>query len=316
MPHLTRFLRILVASVLTAGALMSVGPAPEASAAVQSCSSSTPIASRPLLRKGDTGSCVKVLQNLLVAKGYTIGSSGVDGDFGTQTDNAVRRFQSDYVGLAIDGLVGQQTWSTLVNGGTRYTIGKGPNRSSYVVLTFDDCPKSLDAFKATVLGAESLGIALTLQPTGDCLLSGRFDAAFARAHGAYVFNHSITHPDLTTLSYAQAYAELGSPGVVTNYGRPPYGSYNTLAVRNAYAQRAMRIWTWSLDTRDWEGKSMASVVSYVINNAHAGDTVLMHMGWNAFNKTALSQMKSGLADRGLAVCRNKGATAVRPAFSC
>lgn len=311
-----RSLRILVALVLISGAFMMAGPASSASAATRTCSSSTPIASRPLLRKGDTGSCVRVLQNLLVSKGYSVGSSGADGVFGTNTDNAVRRFQSDYVSLAIDGLVGQMTWGTLVNGGTRYSISHGPNRSNYVVLSFDDCPKSLDAFKQVVLGAEQLGIALSLQPTGQCLQSGTFDAAYARAHGHYVFNHSISHPDLTTLTYSQAYAELGAPGVVTNYGRPPYGAYNTLNVRNAYAQRAMRIWTWDVDTRDWEGKSMASVVSYVIGNTGAGQTVLMHMGWNAFNTTALSQMKSGLATKGLGVCRNKGATAVRPTMSC
>jgi len=316
MSVLQRLLRIVLASALTAGGLMVVGPAHVASATVQTCTTSTALSARPLLRKGDTGTCVRVLQNLLVAKGYSIGSSGADGDFGTQTDNAVRRFQSDYVGLTIDGQVGQQTWSTLANGGTRYSISKGPNRSSYVVLTFDDCPKSLDAFKSTVLRAESLGIALTLHPTGQCLQTGRFDAAYARAHGAYVFNHSITHAELTKLTYAQAYAELGAPGVVTNYGRPPFGSYNTLAVRNAYAQRAMRIWTWSVDTRDWEGKTTAGVVSYVVNNSHAGDTVLMHMGWNGFNASALSQMKAGLANRGLAICRNKGATAVSPTVSC
>ena len=34
----------------------------------------------------------------------------------------------------------------------------------------------------------------------------------------------------------------------------------------------------------------------------------MHMGWNAFNKSAMSAMKSGLASRGLGVCRNPGVT--------
>ena len=315
MSRLTGVIRIGVA-LLLALAFMMVGPAPEAAAATRTCSSSTAVANRPTLRKGDTGSCVKVLQNQLIAKGYSVGSSGADGSFGTNTDNAVRRFQHDYVGLAIDGIVGQGTWGVLVNGGTRYSIGSGANRSSYVVLSFDDCPKSLAAFKETVLGAERLGIALSLFPTGQCLQSGKFDAAYARAHGHYVFNHSVSHPDLTTLSASAAYAQLGAPGVVTNYGRPPYGAYNTITVRNAYAQRGMRIWTWNVDTRDWEGGSQATVVSYVVNNTKSGQTVLMHMGWNAFNTSALTQMKSGLATKGLAVCRNKGATAVKPAMSC
>lgn len=311
-----RTIRVLISLMLVVSAFMVVGPAQTASAAIRTCSSSTPVASRPVVRKGDTGSCVRVLQSALIAKGYTVGAAGADGSFGGATDNAVKRFQHDYAFLAIDGIVGQMSWNTLVNGGTRYSISKGANRSNYVVLSYDDCPKSLSAFRDTVLGAESLGIALSLFPTGNCITQGRFDAAFARAHGHYVFNHSISHPELTTLSYSSAYYQLGAPGVTANYGRPPYGSYNTLTVRNAYAQRAMRIWTWNVDTRDWEGKSQSSVVSYVVGNTRAGDTVLMHMPWNAFNTSALSQMKSGLSSRGLAVCRNKGATAVRPSMSC
>ncbi|WP_423257701.1 polysaccharide deacetylase family protein, partial [Escherichia coli] len=127
-------------------------------------------------------------------------------------------------------------------------------------------------FNEAVSGAQQLGIALALFPTGQCLQSGKFDAAYARARGHYVFNHSVSHPKLTELSYSSASAQLGSPGVVTNYGRPPYGAYDTTTVRNAYAQRAMRIWTWNVDPRDWEGKSMATVVDFVVSNARAGDT--------------------------------------------
>lgn len=316
MSLIVRLVRILLGPALVAGTLLVVGPAPAASGLVKTCSAATPAASRPLLRKGDTGSCVKLLQSLLIAKGYSVGSAGADGDFGTNTDHAVRRFQHDYVALAIDGQVGAKTWGVLEAGGTRYSIGQGPNRSSYVMLSFDDCPKTLDAFKQTVLGAEQLGIALALLPTGNCLLAGRFDAAFARAHGHYVFNHSSTHPELVKLTYAQAYAELGAPGVVTSYGRPPYGSFDTIAVRNAYAQRGMRIWTWTVDTADWTGKTQEEVVEHVVSKSQAGDSVLMHLHWNGFSTAALAAMQSGLADRGLAVCRNKGATAVRPTVNC
>ena len=43
-----------------------------------------------------------------------------------------------------------------------------------------------------------LGIALVLSPTGTCLATGRFSVSYARAHGHYVINHTINHPDLTT----------------------------------------------------------------------------------------------------------------------
>lgn len=193
-----------------------------------------------------------------------------------------------------------------------YNNGRGPNTTSRVVLSFDDCPRSLAAFKSTVLAAESLGIGLVLFPTGNCVLSGRFSAAYARAHGHYVFNHTISHPDLRTLSYAKVYYQLGPPGIVTTFGRPPYGATNT-TVRNAYAARHMKIWLWTYDTNDWRGKTQATVVSLVVHNATAGSTILMHMQWNAFNGDALRRMKAGLAARGLSVCRNyPGTTPVAP----
>ncbi|MGD7731930.1 FG-GAP-like repeat-containing protein [Propionibacteriaceae bacterium G57] len=224
-----------------------------------------------------------------------------------------RRLLSALTALAVAtglGVVTALSSPTLAQGA--YDMRRGPNNTSRVTLTFDDCPTSLSAFRNTVLAAESLDIGLALFPTGDCISAGRFDAAYARAHGHYVFNHSISHPNLTTLSYAGVVRELGAPGVVTSYGRPPYGAYNS-TVLNAYAAVGMQPWLWNIDTNDWQGKSQSSVVSYVINNAYAGSSVLMHMQWNAFNSSALSQMKSGLAARGLGVCRNyPGTTPVRP----
>jgi peptidoglycan/xylan/chitin deacetylase (PgdA/CDA1 family) len=94
---------------------------------------------------------------------------------------------------------------------------------------------------------------------------------------------------------------------VTSYGRPPYGAVNE-RVRNAFASKSMRIWLWNVDTNDWQGKTRSQVVSHVVTYAKPGNTVLMHMQWNAFNTTALSSMKSGLAAKGIGVCRNLGAT--------
>ena len=64
----------------------------------------------PTKRYGDTGSAVTTLQYLLRSKGYTI---TVDGSFGSQTQTAVRSFQSSR-GLYVDGVVGTQTWTALV----------------------------------------------------------------------------------------------------------------------------------------------------------------------------------------------------------
>jgi peptidoglycan hydrolase-like protein with peptidoglycan-binding domain len=302
-----RILRLAVVALVLAALALVAQPPPQAVAAVRSCSSSTPVASRPTLRYGDTGSCVKVLQNILLNKGYSIGASYATGTFGSGTLGAVRRYQSSKLYLDIDGVVGPKTWNALVNGARSYDLRSGPNTSTRVVLSYDDCPRSWSAFTAAVLGAERLGIALVLSPTGTCLATGRFSVSYARAHGHYVINHTISHPDLTTLSRSGVIAQLGPPGVVTSYGRPPYGAYD-FTVRDAYAARSMRMWLWDVDSNDWRGKTQSQVVSYVVTYSHAGDTVLMHMNWNAFTTSAMSAMKSGLAHRGLGVCRNPGAT--------
>ncbi len=68
------------------------------------------LANYPLLKRGASGSMVLLLQFLLANYGYNI---DIDGDFGTQTQSAVQRFQQDN-GLATDGLVGNNTWKTLL----------------------------------------------------------------------------------------------------------------------------------------------------------------------------------------------------------
>lgn len=65
----------------------------------------------PLLRQGDSGAYVKLLQQLLESK--LIAVNGIDGIFGSKTLAAVRLFQQEK-GLDVDGLVGNNTWSALV----------------------------------------------------------------------------------------------------------------------------------------------------------------------------------------------------------
>lgn len=70
--------------------------------------------SLPTVRKGDTGNVVKILQAFLVAYEYSIGISGIDGDFGSDTESAVRQFQKNSE-IEVDGIVGRDTWSKLMN---------------------------------------------------------------------------------------------------------------------------------------------------------------------------------------------------------
>lgn len=65
------------------------------------------------LIQGDTGSTVKVMQTILILKGYSCGSAGADGKFGTGTASALERFQKDNK-LTVDKICGTETWTKLL----------------------------------------------------------------------------------------------------------------------------------------------------------------------------------------------------------
>ena len=71
-----------------------------------------PTDTKVYLENGDSGEYVKAMQNMLIECGYSCGSSGADGKFGSDTDKAVRAFQ-DAKNLNVDGLYGPKTKVTL-----------------------------------------------------------------------------------------------------------------------------------------------------------------------------------------------------------
>lgn len=68
---------------------------------------------RPTIRKGNKNQYVKELQTDLDRLGYNLGICGIDGDFGTATEKAVKEFQRDN-GLSVDGICGPKTWAALI----------------------------------------------------------------------------------------------------------------------------------------------------------------------------------------------------------
>ena len=74
---------------------------------------------KTVVRLGDTGIVVKVLQQFLVSNGHKLTNrtkerSGIDGQFGKRTLKAVKKFQRDE-GLGADGVVGPKTWAALLD---------------------------------------------------------------------------------------------------------------------------------------------------------------------------------------------------------
>lgn len=66
----------------------------------------------PTLRRGDKGPYVTLAQTELMNRGYQLPKFGADGDFGSETLNAVKQFQRDN-GLDPDGVIGPHTWEAL-----------------------------------------------------------------------------------------------------------------------------------------------------------------------------------------------------------
>ena len=65
------------------------------------------------LKNGSRGDHVKPLQCILVGYGYDCGEDPIDGWFGAKCDSAVRKYQKDH-NLTVDGIVGKQTWTSLL----------------------------------------------------------------------------------------------------------------------------------------------------------------------------------------------------------
>lgn len=66
------------------------------------------------LSRGVVSPQVKTMQLLLIGKGFSCGIDGADGDFGANTDAALRKFQKAN-GLTVDGICGANTWNKLIN---------------------------------------------------------------------------------------------------------------------------------------------------------------------------------------------------------
>ncbi|MBU9711046.1 peptidoglycan-binding protein [Evansella tamaricis] len=71
-----------------------------------------PAPSTGLIRKGDKGDNVRILQNKLLAAGERLPRFGADGRFGDETEDAVKAFQARRK-IKVDGIVGPQTLAEL-----------------------------------------------------------------------------------------------------------------------------------------------------------------------------------------------------------
>jgi peptidoglycan/xylan/chitin deacetylase (PgdA/CDA1 family) len=162
----------------------------------------------------------------------------------------------------------------------------------------DGLPGVLDALAAR-------GLRATFFLTGDFVR--RYEWALPRIMelGHEVANHTVTHPDLTTLSNPAAAAQVDSLDVMLTargapppiWFRPPFGAHDR-RVASILASRGYPLVMWRVDLADWRDEITPADVIRIGRRIRAGDVVVTHGGLPK-TAAAMPTVLDELAERGL-----------------
>ena len=176
-----------------------------------------------------------------------------------------------------------------------------------VTLTFDAGSDAGDVTPIlNVLRAERITAAFGL--TGRFVEQFPAAAQAIAAGGHTIFNHSYSHPDFTTLTQAQRFAQLDrteavfrSQGLPTaKWFRAPFkagyadpGLNRDLALRGFYVN-----FDWTYDTTGYTGASTSSILSRVRTYTRPGTIMLGHVGAASTDAEALPDVVRTLREMG------------------
>ena len=101
--------------------------------------------------------------------------------------------------------------------------------------------------------------------------------------GMEIGNHSLTHPDMTTVSTEKMHEEIATVNSqitqITNKPvkvfRCPYGAYNNSVINAIQAENLLPV-QWSVDSLDWKGISAQEIAKRVLSSAKSGSIILCH----------------------------------------
>lgn len=101
--------------------------------------------------------------------------------------------------------------------------------------------------------------------------------------GMEIGNHSLTHPDMTTVSAEKLKEEISSvnqqiqniTGKNVKVFRCPYGAYNNSVINAVTAENMLPV-QWSVDSLDWKGLSSSEITTRIVSNVKNGSIILCH----------------------------------------
>ena len=146
-----------------------------------------------------------------------------------------------------------------------------------VALTFDDGPSAHTERLLDTL--TSLDVPATFFVVGSKVVNRPATVRRQEAAGFAVENHTYSHPQLDTLSYSSQLSQvqraddaMAAAGIArSTLLRPPYGSWDANT-----RQLGKPLILWSVDPRDWDGRTAGEIRSHVVSYARSGSIVLMH----------------------------------------
>ncbi|TWA65549.1 peptidoglycan/xylan/chitin deacetylase (PgdA/CDA1 family) [Azospirillum baldaniorum] len=153
-------------------------------------------------------------------------------------------------------------------------------------LTFDDgphpavTPRILDILRVE-------GVRATFFPIGNVAVRHPRIIQRIVQEGHEVGNHSLTHPNMRTLTTEAQRAQiaetnriLAAAGADPVLFRPPAGRWNNDTL-TAVDQEKMSPALWNVDTRDWFTRDAGKIMAQLEATGTIGSVVLMHTTYNA-----------------------------------
>jgi len=163
-----------------------------------------------------------------------------------------------------------------------YTSGSDSEHS--IALTFDDGPHPeltpviLDVLKEYDVNATFFVVGENVKANGDIveriILDGHEIGNHTFGH-KYLFKHKNTRRDMEReidLCDDEIFNHSEYSSVLF---RPPGGIYDA-TLTSVCGERGYSMVLWSIDTRDWEGKSASEIENEILNNVSDGSIILMH----------------------------------------
>lgn len=180
------------------------------------------------LSYGDRGDNVRKLQQSLMDAGYDVGSTGADGIYGQQTQDAVRRYQQAQ-GIDADGVFGEWTQGRLYG-------SSGSQQQEVKAPSYKYDPGTDDAYR------EALGRLQEAQKTQAPSYAGTYDKQLEDIYNKIVnrkdFSYDVNE-DALYQQYKDQYTTLGKQAMQDTLGQAAAltGGYDSTYAQGAAQQQ-------------------------------------------------------------------------------